>query len=89
MNKDEILNKCKRDGTLPGLAFSNIPIPVFEWFMSDIDTNYNNTYWVKLLMLMQKAEAYDMLTQGMVVEEPNMQVQTDQPKDEKKITLGA
>lgn len=57
----ELVEKCKESGSLPGFAISNIPIPVFEMFMSDIQECYNGVYWAKIHDLMRKAEAYDYI----------------------------
>jgi len=42
------------------LTMSSVPIRVYKRFTSDIK-QYNGIYWVKLLDLMRKAEAYDLL----------------------------
>lgn len=41
------------------LTFVDVPIHLANAFCSDVKDNYGNIYWVKLMDLMRKAEAYD------------------------------
>lgn len=52
-------NIIKNDFTLV-----DVPISVAREFKRDIATRYGNIYWVKLLDLMRKAEAYEYIIAG-------------------------
>ena len=79
--KMTLIEKCKKEGTLPGFAISKMPIPLFEAFMSDVYENYNAVYWTKLQDLMRKAEVYDNVIRGQ--EQPQTEPQ-EEIKDETK-----
>lgn len=85
--KMSLLEKCKKNGGLPGFAISKMPIPVFEAFMSDIEENYNGIYWTKLQDLMRKAEGYDTFVQlGMLPGKEEPQEEKDEGKVVKTFT---
>lgn len=72
--------ESKYKDRLPGFAISNMPIPVFESFMSDVKENYNGVYWAKLQDLMRKAEAYETIVQlgGIPHEVPQQEDEKDE-----------
>jgi hypothetical protein len=41
------------------LTMVDVPIHIFSYFTGDVKEKYGNIYWVKLMDLMRKAEAYD------------------------------
>ena len=59
-----------KDNSLFGFGIGDCPIWIYRWFDSDVKELYQNKYWIKLLDLLRKAEAYEMLVQGQVFEQP-------------------
>ena len=49
-------------------AMVDVPLHIVKEFCGDVKVKYGDIYWVKLMDLMRKAEAYDMLV-GETVEE--------------------
>jgi len=43
------------------LKMVDTPVSIVKNFCSDVHSKYGNIYWVKLMDLMRKAEAYDYL----------------------------
>ena len=54
-------NKKSTEGLKITLSFVDVPINIAKTFREDIRGKYGNIYWVKLMDLMRKAEAYDYL----------------------------
>ena len=63
------------------LSMVDVPLHIMKKFKSDVSDRYGNIYWVKLMDLMRKAEAYDMMLASM---DSGMEYQDDYPKPEAK-----
>jgi hypothetical protein len=70
---------------LDRLSMTDVPLGVAKDFFSDIKSRYGNIYWVKLMDLMRKAQAYDLLIQGL---EQGVPVMEQQDEDEGVKTFG-
>lgn len=83
--KDEEVKKEVRkntNGVRFDMTFVDVPLNIAKVFRSDVRTKYGNIYWVKLMDLMRKAEAYDhMIATGEVLYEP---VQEEEPEKKKE-----
>lgn len=70
--KTERQREIKRDGkswVTTGFTINDVPLNLFKRFISDIQL-YNDIYWVKLMDLMRKAEAYDAMVGNTEYSEP-------------------
>ena len=77
--EEEIKNVKRRPGTT-GFSVNDVPLWLVKEFMSDVKQKYNDTFWVKLMDLMRKAEAYDTMVanRGLIFTED------DVPPEEKE-----
>ena len=46
------------------LSMNDVPLWIYEKFVSDVGDKYDGVYWIKLMHLLQKAEAYDLIVLG-------------------------
>lgn len=46
------------------LSMNDVPMWLYEKFISDVSEKYDGVYWIKLMHIVQKAEAYDMMVLG-------------------------
>lgn len=81
--KKERLQKDNR--VVINLKFNDCPLSLVKAFREDIKTKYGNIYWVKLMDLMRKAEAYDLIRDGLMPQEVPQQ---EEEKDEGITTFG-
>lgn len=77
--------KPRRPGTW-GFAIGDCPLWLFKKVDAMAKAKFNNMYWVALLDLVRKAEAYDNLAiEGLVDLEPEQPKEKE--KEEQKISL--
>jgi len=71
-----------------GLHMNETPMNVYKKFIKDID-RYNNTYWIKLMDLMTKAEAFDKLLEIKISEDVSKETEKEEEKKPRKTLGGA
>jgi len=88
--KEEIEGvRARKSGQLKGkFTMVDVPVHLVNAFCSDIKTNYGNIYWVKLMDLMRKAEAYDAMVQGTTVQTREEPIDISEDKSEEVKTMG-
>lgn len=85
-----IVNKAKGLNDKIGFAINDVPLWLYKQFTSDVKQKYNDIYWVKLMDLMRKAEAYDsMLASQGYMEEPMQEVENveKETKEQKPLVM--
>jgi hypothetical protein len=71
-----------------GFSISDCPLWLYRTFVDNVKTEYNDIYWVKLMDLMRKAEAYDVIMSGSVPVQ-DVPVKSDVVEEEKFVqTMG-
>ena len=80
LNQEIERMKGERSGF--GFSVSDCPLWLYKKFVANIKSEYHDIYWVKLMDIMRKADAYDKL---MMIQEDMNYVQEDRiPVDEDK-----
>lgn len=64
LEQEKVKSKGQRVGY--GFSISDCPLWLYRAFVENVKTEYNDIYWVKLMDLMRKAEAYDAIMSGVV-----------------------
>lgn len=65
-----------------GFGVNNCPLWLFKKFSEDAKARYNDVYWVRLLDLERKAEAYDLFVQAGIIVMPEQEQQKSVEKDD-------
>lgn len=80
---EEEIKDIKGKPSKMGLTISDMPLWLFKKFITDIKYEYNDQYWVKLMDLMRKAEAYDSMMSGYDIPQEQPQQVIPEEKEEK------
>lgn len=86
--KEEDVQRPRKPGTW-GFGIGDCPIWLFRKFDELSKAKHRNQYWVTLMELIQKAEAYDMAAMGGVVDmgpQDDGSESVEETKEEKKDT---
>ena len=83
----ETKQKDRKKNLKVGVNISDVPLHLVKDFSRLARTKYNDMYWVTLLDLYRKAEAYDVLLQSGMIEEIDEGVEAE-PKQQVPKTIG-